>query len=184
MNMTTDIATQIKHLADLAEGPRREFQPWKAVVIHRTPQPLGFQLGVPLQLFSYKVPRGKNLIITNVELFVANTDPAPPASPAPTLSAAAVQPHLIFESLFGYWAINDRPVTNRTAHYSVLAGPQLRVFPATQCARAYVLAGVATAPGIVGFSFRLEGFLTLAEYGQRLKHLETEIPNTQQLACP
>ena len=170
--------TQLKHLAQLAEAPPRDFQAWHTSVVYNT---FTLNVGVPNRVLSYKVPNGYSLVLTEMQSWVSNPLPGPTPGAPP-----AVQAVLNWPFLYGYFGIDDDLLTDRTTPYLSLAkGGLLLVFPQAQCARFHLVNG---GPGNIvnefAMSFTFSGFLTLPEHAARLQPMQSIVPNTSELNCP
>lgn len=170
--------TELKHIAQLAQAPARDFQAWHTSVVLNT---CTLNVGSPLRLLSYKVPNGYSLVLTQVQSwFSAPLAGATPGTPPATADV------LNWPFLYGYFGIDDDLVTDRTTPYTSLAkGGLLLVFPQAQCARFHLVNG---GPGNIvnefAMSFIFSGYLTLPEHAARLQPMQSIVPNSNELNCP
>jgi hypothetical protein len=161
---------KLKNLALIAQAPPRDFQHWQAGVALETPT---FLTAAPITVLSYKVPAGYSLVITDIDHWVSNPMPGPTPGAPP-----AVQPLLVWGSLFAYFAINDEEITDKSAPlFSVAKSGKLLIFPQGQCARFKVWnGGPAINPAQFSLAFNFSGFLTLPEHAARLQSMASIVP--------
>lgn len=169
---------ELASLARIAEAPARDFKHWRAAIaLENTP----LLTSTDVTVLSYKVPPNLSLVLTATEQWLS----APLTGPTPG-TPPAVQPVLAWGSLFGYFAIDDQEITDRSAPmFSVGKGGCLLVFPPQQCARFKIWnGGPAINPAQFALAFSFSGYLTLPEHAQRLEAMQTVVPNASELACP